>query len=127
MTDERIPLRFIAAGEFGAASPGPEEAILIEAGTPASFMAAVHTLTRPIMRFGAEGSAANFAKGHIPGCTCCGGRGAAATALSELYRSRTLGRVAWFTGVVAVVADPVSVAAEVQADRLTAARFRVLP
>ena len=122
MTDDRIPLRFASADQAG-----PEEALLIEDGAADLVHLPLPPLARPIMRFGAVAGAARLGTGHVPGCACCTGRGAAATALGDLFRARALGRVAWFTGVVAMVSDPGTIAAEVQADRLAAARFRVLP
>lgn len=108
--DDRIPVRFAAAAQAGAG-----EALLIEGGS----VAPVGSPARAITCFRAAGTV------HLPGCACCAGRGAAATALGALYQARALGRVAWFTGVVADVTDPAAVAAELQSDRLTAARFRV--
>lgn len=113
MTDDRIPVRFAAAAD---ARPG--EALLIEAllieepmiGKPGA----------PAIRFRGESG------GHAVGCACCGGRGAAAVALAALFQARALGGVGWFSAVVAVVANPASVAAELCADRLAAARFRVV-
>ena len=122
MTDDRIPLRFASADQAG-----PEEALLIEEGGAGSVAAPIPRFARPIIRFGSVATAARIGTGHVPGCACCIGRGAAATALGDLFRARALGRVAWFTGVVAVVFDPRATAAELQADRLAAARFRVLP
>ena len=99
MSDDRIPLRFAVVG---AAPPWAtaQEAVLIE--EPAA---------------GAV---------HPAGCACCLGRGAAAAALGVLFQARARGEVAWFTAVVAVVADAAAVSAEVQGDRVAAARFRVV-
>ena len=108
--DDRIPVRFASPAQAGAG-----EALLVEDGVVQPVVSA----DCAIIRFRSAGAA------HLPGCTCCAGRGAAATALGELFQARALGRVAWFTGVVAVVADPVAVAGELQSDRLAAARFRV--
>ncbi len=109
--DDRIPVRFAAAAQAGEG-----EALLIEGngGEP------VGSPARAVSRFRRSGTV------HLPGCACCAGRGAAAMALGELFQARALGRVAWFTGVVADVGDPAAVAAELQSDRLTAARFRLL-
>ena len=110
MQDDRIPVRFASPAQVGAG-----DVLLIEDGVVQPLLRADCT----IIRFRTAGAA------HLPGCACCAGRGAAATALGELFQARALGRVAWFTGVVAVVADPVAVADELQSDRLAAARFRV--
>ncbi len=109
MTDDRIPLRFAAAVEAG-----PHEVLLVEAAAAAGPTGAA------MVRFQAAGAR------HGAGCVCCAGRGAAAAALGALFQARALGQVFWFTGVVAVVADPAAVAAEVQGDRVAAARFRIV-
>lgn len=108
--DDRIPVRFASPAQAGAG-----DVLLVEDGVVQPLVPADCT----IIRFRAAGTV------HLPGCACCTGRGAAATALGELFQARALGRVAWFTGVVAVVADPVAVAGELLSDRLAAARFRV--
>ncbi|MCC6717703.1 MAG: hypothetical protein IT555_07465 [Acetobacteraceae bacterium] len=103
--DDRIPLRFASSAD--AVRPG--EALLVADGAGAG--------------------PAGFGRGggrHLAGCACCGGRGAVAVALGALLRDRALGRVAWFCGVVVVVAEPDAVADELRGDRLVAARFRVL-
>lgn len=115
-TDARIPVRFADA----AGQAGPHEALLIEDGAGR----AAPSSAQPVIRFHASGGPA--ALGHAPGCVCCIGRGAAATALGELFQARARGQVAWFTGVVAIVTDPAAIATELQSDRLAAARFRVL-
>ena len=107
--DARIPLRF---GPASAARP--QEALLLEEGQAPGDGAG-----RAMARFSARG-------GHRFGCACCGGaRGAAAVALAGLFQDRATGRVPWFTGVLAVVADPAAVAAALMADRVAAARFRI--
>ena len=105
--DDRIPLRF-----GPAAAAGPQDALLIEGG------AAVPANCAAVARFGASVP-------HRPGCACCAGRGAAATALGALFQDRARGRVAWFTAVVAAAADPAALAAELRADLFAAARFRI--
>lgn len=106
MKDARIPLRFATAADIV-----PGEAVLWEdgAGTPPAGPA--------VARFRALAV-------HRPGCGCCGGRGPAAVALAGLFQDRARGRVAWFSGVVAVVHNPAAVAAELAGDVLVAARFR---
>ena len=110
--DDRIPLRFAAV-----ANAAPHEALLIEEpcddAPPAD---------RAVARFRA-GPGARPA--HFAGCPCCTGRGAAASALGALLRDRALGRVAWFTAIVAVVRDPRAMAEELRGDRLAAARVQV--
>ncbi len=119
--DDRIPLRFAAA-----AQAGPGEALLIEEalGPGEGGLAAIGQ-ERPVIRFQSGGAVA--IRRHGAGCFCCAERGSAAAALAALFQARALGQVAWFTGVVAVVADAMAVAGEVQSDRVAAARFRVLP
>lgn len=104
--DGRIPLRF---GPVAAAGPG--DAVLLEgAGKVEGGLA--------VARFAGTG--------HLRGCACCGGgRAAAAVALATLFQDRAMGRVPWFTRVLAVVDDAGAVAEAVQADRVAAARFRV--
>lgn len=116
MSDDRIPLRFAVVG---AAPPWAtaQEAVLIEEPAAVAFTLAPGVA---VMRFGAVGAV------HPTGCACCTGRGAAAAALGVLFQARARGEVAWFTAVVAVVADAAAVTAEVQGDRVAAARFRVV-
>lgn len=124
--DDRIPLRFAAA-----AQAEPHEALLIEdalAAGPlgdgaAQWAAAGHE--RAVIRFRSGGAVT--IRRHGAGCLCCAARGSAAAALAALFQARALGEVAWFTGVVAVVADAEAVAGEVRSDRVAASRFRVLP
>lgn len=110
MSDARIPLRFAAAAEIG-----PGEAVLWEeAAPPQSGALPPYAVVARFRR----------AAVHVPGCFCCGGRGPAAVALGTLFQDRARGRVAWFTGVVAVVRDPAAIAAELAGDVLVAARYR---
>jgi len=109
--DDRIPLRFADPAELRG-----DEALLWEDGPAASPV--LPPVGATVARFQRQAL-------HRPGCRCCGGRGPAATALAELFRNRARGQVAWFTGVIAVVGDPAAVAAELAADVLVAARFRL--
>ena len=104
--DDRIPLRFGPASGAEAA-----EAVLVEHGRLAP----------------ESGAVARFAGGgmHLALCACCGGRHPAAVALAALFQDRARGRVPWFTGVVADVANPVGVAEALRSDLVAAARFRV--
>ena len=104
MADDRIPVRFAAAGDTVPPGAGPHEVVLVE---------------------GLVG-ARSAGPRHGAGCVCCAGRGAVAAALGALFQARARGEMAWFTAVVAVVADAVAVTAEVQGDRVAAARFRIV-
>jgi len=106
-SDDRIPLRFGTADQVG-----PAEALLLERGQPAA---------------SPPGVVARFTPGSAHGlfCACCTRRSPAATALGSLFQDRATGRVAWFTRVLAVVADPAALAEAVRTDRLVAARFRL--
>ncbi len=107
-SDDRIPLRFGTAEDAG-----PGDALLLERGQPGPPAA-----TGVLAQF-------TLAAAHTPFCACCAGRSAAATALGSLFQDRALGRVAWFTRVLAVVTDQGAVADAVRSDRLVAARFRL--
>lgn len=68
--------------------------------------------------------------GHVPGCSCCGVRGAAALALGNLFLARARGEAPWFSQVIATCADPVTEIALREAlanDPIAAARFRLVP
>ena len=106
--DDRIPMRFGAP-----ADAGPDDALLIE-GDSAAPPGVV------VARF-ALGLA-----GHRMGCACCSQRAAAAAALGALFQARARAEVAWFTAVVAVVADPAAQAAALAGDLVVAARFRLV-
>lgn len=115
-SDDRIPLRFGTAEDAG-----PGDALLLEGGhkaPSAGVPAGVPAGTGVVARF-------TSAATHTPFCACCAGRSAAATALGSLFQDRAVGRVAWFTRVLAVVADPAALADAVRSDRLVAARFRL--
>jgi hypothetical protein len=111
-SDDRIPLRFATAE-----AAGPHEALLLDE-TLRTFLS---DAGRAVARFRETAGRPT----HAPGCVCCTGRGAAVAALGGLFNDRAIGRVPWFTGVVAVVADPAAVAEALRADRVAAARFRV--
>ncbi|MGG5811098.1 hypothetical protein [Falsiroseomonas sp. CW058] len=64
---------------------------------------------------------------HLPACSCCAGRGPAATALDRLFQARVRGDCGWFDRVVALAeteAARAEVAAALRDDPVTAARFR---
>jgi hypothetical protein len=111
-SDDRIPLRFGTAEDAG-----PGDALLLERGQPAP----------PAGTPAGTGVVAQFTSAvtHTPFCGCCAGRGPAAAALGGLFQDRAIGRVAWFTRVLAIVADPAALADAVRSDRLVAARFRL--
>ncbi len=77
-----------------------------------------------------EGPVARFQPGqarHRFGCTCCGGRSAAAEALDRLFQARARGTCPWFERVVAVLpteAARAELKAALREDRMVAARFR---
>ncbi len=107
-SDDRIPLRFGTPGEAG-----PGDALLLEQGHPAPAGTAI--------------AVARFAPAAMHGafCACCVARSPAATALGRLFQDRATGRVAWFTRVLAVVADQAALADALRSDRLVAARYRL--
>lgn len=107
--DDRIPLRFAALADRAV---GAGEALLLEGDAAAPDGVCV-------ARFLPEVAV------HPASCVCCTGRHPAAMALGALFQARARGEVAWFTGVVAVVADPAAVATALRADLLAGARFRV--
>jgi G3E family GTPase len=101
-TDPRIPI--VMGGE-----PGPEDAVLVEAGWPAPAQSEVFTLAT-----------------HAAGCLCCAGRSGAAEALARLFRARATGSAPFFSRVV-VLASPAGQAAVARAlgeDVLAQARYR---
>jgi hypothetical protein len=64
---------------------------------------------------------------HAPACACCQGRPAAAVALDRLFQARVRGQSPWFDRVVALAetaASRTAVAAALEQDAVTAARFR---
>ena len=73
MQDDRIPVRFASPAQVGAG-----DVLLVEDGAVQPLLRADCT----IIRFRTGGAA------HLPGCACCAGRGAAATALGELFQVR---------------------------------------
>jgi len=108
--DDRIPLRFGTADQAG-----PQDALLLDeslGGRDGESRA---------------GAVARFRPAAVHGlfCVCCIGRTPAATALGRLFQDRATGRVPWFSQVVAVVADPATLAEAVRSDRVVAARFRL--
>jgi len=77
-----------------------------------------------------RGYAVRFAlglPGHMPGCACCTLRGPAADALSRMFRERATGLAPYFTRVVvlASAAGEAAVAAALDEDVVTKARFRI--
>jgi hypothetical protein len=64
---------------------------------------------------------------HCFGCACCAGRSAAAVAFDRLFQARARGRSPWFDRVAVLALTPpgqAQVAAALQQDALTLARFR---
>jgi hypothetical protein len=64
---------------------------------------------------------------HRFGCACCAGRSAAAVAFDRLFQARARGRSPWFDRVAVLALTPpgqAQVAAALQQDALTLARFR---
>jgi len=106
-SDPRIPVHL-------GPPPDGRFAVLREAGAPPTPPGAV--------------AAADFAPlAHALGCTCCGGRPAAAIAFDRLFLARVKGTVPWFDAVLALPASAAGQAAIRQAlaeDRATRARFR---
>ena len=108
LSDERIPVRFGAAG--------PEDAALIEGNTGVP-------PDQPLARFRLTPGRL----GHPFGCACCVPRGPVAEALGRLFLARVRGEVRWFRAV-AVLASPAgeaAVRAALAEDRIAAARFRL--
>ena len=113
-SDDRVPVRFGAA-----ADAGPDEALLIEGDAPAPGRPAI---ARFVLR-------ARLAT-HPLGCGCCTPRGPVAEALGRLFLARARGEVPWFSSVVAVTIGAPgrdAVLGALQADVVTAARFRLEP
>ena len=106
--DARIPV------EFATAPPANAAALLCEAGLAVPSGAVIAVPFDPL-------------PGHAAGCTCCGGRPAAARAFDRLFLARVRGECAWFDRVVAVVpseAGRAAVEMALTADAATSARFR---
>lgn len=116
--DARIPLVLTedAAGLTAALAAGPPAAVL--AATPAPALPAGAVM---LGSFDATES-------HARGCSCCGGRSAAAAALDRLFQARVRGLCPWFDRVVALAETPAARAgidAALATDAVTAARFRL--
>ena len=62
---------------------------------------------------------------HQASCACCWGRGAAATALGNIFLARARGETAYFRRVLAVVADVEATRAALARDPLVLGRFVV--
>jgi hypothetical protein len=108
LSDDRIPVRFGAAG--------PDDAALIEGDLAVS-------PDQPLARF----RLIPGRLGHPFGCVCCVPRGPVADALGRLFLARACGEVRWFCAV-AVLASPAgeaAVRAALAEDRIVAARFRL--
>ncbi len=123
--DDRIPVRFGTS-----ADAGPLDALLVEGaaqpGTNAPPGAPPGGVVAHFIATGASPLGASpFGTSHFAGCACCIARPGAAAALGSLFQARARGQVAWFTAVVAVVADRAEFEAALLGDRLAAARFRL--
>lgn len=119
--DARIPLTLVGdAGALAAAlAGGAPAAVLAEAPPPEALPAGATALV----------SFDPFDPSHAAGCACCGGRNPAALALDRLFQARVRGATGWFTRVVAWVesdAARAAVAAALDGDAVTAARFRAV-
>ena len=115
--DARLPVVIVAdaAALDGALAVGPKAAVLAEAPPlPMPAGAAALASFDPLAP-------------HAVGCSCCGGRPAAAAALDRLFQARVRGACPWFERVVALAeteAAREAVAAALSNDAVTAARFR---
>ncbi len=115
--DSRIPVTFMPdmAALDAALAAGPATAILVEAPAPPG-----PTTATAIAEFVPVAP-------HVAGCACCGGRSPAAVALDRLFQARMRGKCGWFERVVVLAPTPAgraAVRAALDADALTAARFR---
>jgi hypothetical protein len=116
--DARIPLEIVpdTVALAAALAGGRPAAVLVEAPPPPLPAGAV-----ALASFDLSGPT------HAPACTCCAGRGPAATALDRLFQARVRGACGWFERVVVLVETPAAgaeLAATLREDALTAARFR---
>ena len=113
--DTRIPLTFCTAADL---VDGAATAVLVEAPPgplPAGAVAQVSFQPGPA---------------HAPACGCCGGRSDAAAALDRLFQARVRAQCGWFDRVLVIVETSeaaAEVAAALQEDAVTAARFRLVP
>jgi hypothetical protein len=116
--DARIPLVTVTdtVALAVALSQGKPAAVLAEAPPPESPPGAV-----ALVSFDLSGPS------HLPACSCCAGRGPAASALDRLFQARVRGACGWFDRVVALAeteAAQAEIAAALREDAVTAARFR---
>jgi hypothetical protein len=98
-------------------------AAVLAAGPPAAVLGVARTA--PAGAVAVEGF--DPAVPHAAACACCQGRPAAAVALDRLFQARVRGQCPWFDRVVALAetnASRTAVAAALDQDAVTAARFR---
>ena len=113
--DPRIPVTILPGPERVAAwlgAGGPAALLTDAAAPPAGFVATERFAPRPAHRFG---------------CACCAGRSAAAVALDRLFQARARNRTGWFDRVAVIVATAAArteVAAALEQDVLSRARYR---
>lgn len=113
--DPRIPVSILPGPEAlaGWLAAGGPAALLTDGAHPGTgFAAAERFAPRPLHRFG---------------CACCSGRPAAALALGRLFQARARDPGLWFTRVAVLAASAAArqeVAAALEADALTRARYR---
>lgn len=122
--DARIPLRLVdsEAALAAALAAGPKTAVLAEApagqeapGGPANGGVALETFDATLP--------------HAMACACCHGRPPAAAALDRLFQARVRGRCGWFDQVVGLVGSAAAraqLAAALDDDAVTTARFRLV-
>jgi hypothetical protein len=104
-TDPRIPVLL-------GGTPGPHDAVLLEAGQPAP----------------AHGHVVPFnAATHPAGCLCCAPRSGAADALARLYRARVTGAAPFFDRVIVIAsqAGEQAATAALATDVVSQARYKV--
>ena len=108
--DARLPLRF---GPLD--SRRPNEAVLTDGVEAQAPMARFAVVTGPGLP-------------HGPDCACCLPRSAAATALSDLFRTRAIASGTAFQGVLAVVGEggEAAVRSALADDPVVSARFRAI-